>query len=334
MQEVRAALIGCGGLGQLHTRCTKEIEGLNMVAFCDIFAPSAEQALSKYGGEYATSDAERIFSDPTIDAVYVVTQHDTHAELAIRALQAGKHVIVEKPLALTLEDCLAVAQTVEVTGKKLMTAFKMRYYELLLKAKQLIPKPLLITMQMMDNRWADDRWPNDPVKGGGNVLSQGVHSCDILRFIAGVNPIEVYAVGDNYYQQQPVIDNLTATFRFEDRIAASWVQGDCHCPPFPSKFFMQIFAENCSITLNERLTQLIYTEAGKDPVVFKGTETGFLEENRAFYRSIVDNTKPEIDHIDGLYATLMVLQAFASIRSGKPEPIHSVIETGLPMVGQ
>jgi predicted dehydrogenase len=181
-------------------------------------------------------------------------------------------------------------------------------------------------MQMMDNRWPDDFWANDPVKGGGNVLSQGVHSCDILRFVAGGNPIEVFAVGGNYYQPTGVVDNVTAVFRFENQVSASWVQGDCSCPSLPSKFFMQLYSENKSITLSDRLTTLTYQETGKAPIVLKGTETGFMEENVAFYQCLKNDTEPGINHIDGLYATLMVLQAFESLKSGKPEPIRSLVE--------
>lgn len=333
MKIFRVAIIGCGGLGAVHAKCISQIEGMRVAAYCDVVEASAQARLREFGGDYATTDAERIMKDPTIDAVYVTTQHDTHAEYCIRALEAGKHVMVEKPLALSVRDCLDVVQAVRRTGNKLMTAFKMRYFELLWKAKELIPRPLVISMQMMDNRWADGRWANDPVKGGGNVLSQGVHSCDILRFVAGSDPIDVYAVGGNYYQASGVIDNLTAVFRFEDGVGASWMQGDCQCPPVPSKFFMQLFAENKSVTLNDRLTTLTYTETGKEPIVFKGSETGFLEENAAFYRCLADDTPPPIDHVDGLYATLMVLQAFESIQSGKPEPIRSIVEGALGYTG-
>lgn len=333
MKTFRAAIIGSGNLGRMHATCIKEIDGLETVAYCDVFEEKAQALLAEFGGDYATNDYQRILDDPSIDAVYVTTQHDTHAEFCIRALEAGKHVMVEKPLALTVEDCLNVIKAVERTGKKLMTAFKMRYYELLWKAKELIPNPIVVTMQMMDNRWKDDAWANDPVKGGGNVLSQGVHSCDVLRYIAGGDPLEVYAVGGNYYQPTKVIDNLTAVFRFENNVSASWVQGDCNCPPFTSKFFMQLFAENKSITLNDRLTTLTYSEAGKEPVVIKGTESGFMEENIAFYKCLAEDKKPEIDHIDGLYATLMVLQAFESIRSGKPEPIKPLVDETLRSVG-
>jgi len=297
-----------------------------MAAFCDVDQDRAENLCRQFNGHYWTIDVNRLLEDDTLDAIYVCTQHDSHADLCVRALEAGKHVMVEKPLALTVQDCLRVGEAVKRTGMKLMTAFKMRYYEMLLKAKELIPVPIVVTMQMMDNRWPDGVWANDPVKGGGNVLSQGCHSCDVLRFVAGKDPVEVCAVGGNYYTATGVVDNLTAVFRFKDGVAGNWVQGDCHCPPLVSKFYMQIFAEGKSITLSDRLCTLTYSEKGKEPRVYRGVETGFLEENRAFARCIMRDEQPPIDHIDGLYATLMPLQAVESLKSGRPEPIAELVD--------
>ncbi|MNI20246.1 hypothetical protein D3C73_737200 [compost metagenome] len=221
---------------------------------------------------------------------------------------------------------MRIGEAVRLSGKKLFTAYKMRYYDLLAKAKELIPHPLMVTMQMMDNRWGEGMWANDPIKGGGNVISQGCHSTDILRYVAGGNPIEVYAAGGNYYQTTGVIDNLAAVFRFDNGTSGNWVQGDCGCPPLTSKFFMQLFAEGKSVTLSDRLTTLSYKEAGQDEIIIKGTESGFMEENKSFLQCIQDDTPPLIDHVDGLYATLMVLQAIESLKSGKPEPISSIVE--------
>lgn len=325
MTIFRAAIVGCGGLGRVHAQCVSQLDGLDVVAYCDVVRALADDLVTEFSGEYATDDVEKVFADESIDAVYVVTQHDTHADLCVRALESGKHVMVEKPLALTVEDCLRVGEAVEHTGQKLMIGFKMRYFDMLVRAKELIPEPIVVTMQMMDNRWADDRWANDPVKGGGNVLSQGCHSCDLLRFAAGRDPLEVYASGGSYYQATGVVDNIAAVFRMADGVAGSWIQGDANCPPVPSKFFLQMFDENRSVTLSDRMTTLTYAETGREPEVLRGTETGFLEENREFLRCLREDVRPAIDHVDGLYATLMVLQAFKSLDTGQPEPIQSLV---------
>jgi predicted dehydrogenase len=321
----RAALIGCGNLGRTHAQQLQRLDGIRMVAFCDIDKQRGHAALAEFGGDYATDDPKVIFADDAVDVVYICTQHDTHAQFCIAAANAGKHIMIEKPLALTTEQCIAINQAVDRAGIKLMTAFKMRYYELLQKAKELIPNPLVVTMQMMDDRWAPDFWANDPVKGGGNVLSQGVHSCDIMRYVAGSDPLHVFAVGSNYYQPNGLVDNLAAVYQFANGVTGNLVQGDSGCPSLVSKFFLQIFAKDQSITLSDRFCTLVYQEKGAPPVTYRGTETGFFEENRAFLHALDNDLPAPIDHRDGLLATLMILQAFRSIQTQSPQPIAALL---------
>jgi len=318
---IKAAIIGCGGIGRTHADCIRQIEGIEAVAYCDIYEEAARKLYNEFGGKYYTTDADRIFADDGIDAVYICTHHDTHAPFAIKAARAGKHILVEKPLALTIEECEKVGEAVEKSGVKMMTAFKMRYYAMVQKAKELIPKPVLIVGQMTDNFWKEEHWANDPVEGGGNVLSQGCHMVDIICYMAGGRPVRVFAEGDCYYHPaRKVIDNVVATISFDNGCVASWIQGDANLPTYASKFFMETFVKDKHCTLTDRFTRLMYAEGGKAQE-FKGVETGFLEENRGFVECIRNNTKPPIDHIDGLRATLIVLKAFEAIKTRRPQEI-------------
>jgi predicted dehydrogenase len=323
-QDIRIGLIGCGGIGADHASVIQKVNGARIVAYCDVHAERADLYLNTYGGDYSTTDVSRILSDPNIDVVYVLTQHDSHADLCVRAATNGKHILVEKPLALSVEDCLRVGRAVRQHEIKLMTGFKMRYYELVQRVHESMPKPLVLTMQMMDNRWQSDIWANDPIKGGGNVLSQGCHACDLLRFLARSDPLEVHAIGGNFYQTTGVIDNVCATFKFANGVIASWVQGDCRVPSAVSKFYLQAFEQDRSICLTDRFTRMVeHTLEGITEIY--STETGLLEENRAFIYALQNKLPAPIDHRDGLYATLMVLQAFKSIQSGRSEPIAGLL---------
>ena len=142
-----------------------KIPEARFVAFADVNAHAAESCLEEFDGEYSTTTATRILEDDSIDAVYICTRHDSHSNLAIQAARAGKHILIEKPLALNITDCEAVAEAVEIHDIFLMPAFKMRYYPLIRKAKEFIPHPQVIVAQMMDERWSDDSWAQDPVQG-------------------------------------------------------------------------------------------------------------------------------------------------------------------------
>lgn len=330
MSNFHVAIVGCGGLGRTHAECISDIDGLTTEAYCDVALTQAERLFIDFGGAYATDSLDQILEDESINVVYVTTQHDSHADITIRALAAGKHVMLEKPLALTMSECLRVRDAALNASGKLMIAFKMRYFDMVIQAKKLVPEPLIVSMQMMDNRWEDTSWTNDPIKGGGNVLSQGCHATDLIRFVVGRDPIEVYASGANFYQSTGVVDNIAAVFRFDNNVTANWIQGDADTPPHTSKFFLQMFAEGRSVTLSQRLTTLTYHETGKDPQVFRGSETGFREESVELLHALREDTPPPIDVIDGVYATAMTLQAVTAAKTHAIQPIRAAIEHAIP----
>ena len=186
---LHVAIFGCGSMGEIHARCLSQIEGVRLRALCDADETRARALASSFPADYTTTDPERVFRDDAVDAVYVCTYHDTHSTLAIRAAEARKHVMMEKPLALTLRECYEVGEAVEKHGITLMTGFKMRYYPSVARAREFIPSPIVTIAQMMDARWPDDFWANDPVKGGGNVLSQGCHTMDLVCHLSGSEPV-------------------------------------------------------------------------------------------------------------------------------------------------
>src|SRR5688572_1463430 len=97
---INLGLIGCGELARVHAECIQRIDGAGFVAFCDIAESAAIQLRDDFGGDYATTSPDKLLADPNIDAVYICTRHDSHASLAIAAARAGKHILIEKPLAL------------------------------------------------------------------------------------------------------------------------------------------------------------------------------------------------------------------------------------------
>jgi predicted dehydrogenase len=323
MKTKKLALIGSGYLGKVHVECVAQIPEAEFVAFADISLPAAESCLSQYGGEYATTDAERIFADGNIDAVYICTRHDSHADLAIRAARAGKHILLEKPMSLTLEGCEAIATAVEETGVYLMPAFKMRYYPLIQMAHEFIPEPTVVVAQMMDNRWADDNWAQDPIQGGANVYSQGCHATDILRFLAGSEPQRIWAVGGAFtHPGHPCIDHCIASIQFANGHVGSWIQGDAATSAFTSKFFFELFGNGGrSVQLYDRCKKATFFDGQKSWTEERDDEEGFMLENREFIDALVNNREPELKAYDGIQATRIVLAADRAIRSGEVQTI-------------
>lgn len=311
----RIGIIGCGLVGATHAECLADL-GVAPVAYFDQRVKSAGALSSRLGGSVAES-AEALFADPNINAVYICTYHDTHARYAVQAAAAGKHLFIEKPMAITLEDSQAIYDAVEASGILCMTGFKMRYYPLVAKAKELIELPVLLAGQITEKRWPDDSWANDPVKGGGNVLSQGCHAVDLLCYLADSRPVRVYGEARNLgHPSQDIIDALTATLAFESGAIASLTIGDSGVTPFTDKLSFQAMDGEKTIHLYERLKHLTYFDGESSHLFSVATEDGFTNENQEFVQAVTEERQPKTTHKDGYNATAILLSAFESSKSG------------------
>ena len=121
------ALIGCGNVGNSHSQWAAAAPDIDVRAFCDINAEAASRYYEQYEGGYHTTDPARIFADADVEIVTIATSHGTHAELAIAAFEAGKHVYLEKPMAMTTADCLRIYEAMQAANRKLMINFSIRF---------------------------------------------------------------------------------------------------------------------------------------------------------------------------------------------------------------
>lgn len=146
----------------------------------------------KHGFTQTTTDVATVFSDSEINAVVVATRHDSHARYVLDALQAGKHVFVEKPLCLTLEEVEEISNAYNVfdEGKAplLMVGFNRRFSPQVMKIKELLsgstePKSFIMTVNA--GEIPADHWTQDPEIGGGRIIGEACHFIDLLRFLAG-----------------------------------------------------------------------------------------------------------------------------------------------------
>ncbi len=320
---VSIAIIGCGAIGEEHARCLLAFPEASLRAFCDADESRASALSSLFPGSYCTAHPARIFSDSSIEAVYICTHTDSHASLGIAAAQAGKHIMMEKPLALTEQECYAVAEAVDRAGIFCMTAFKLRFYSCVRKVRQFIPAPTVALGQMMDERWPTEFWGNDPVKGGGNVLSQGCHSVDLLYHLVGAEPIRVYAEGGNFHHpSNSVTDTLLATIQFANGAAGSLAQCDAGRFPVLSKFSFQVMDGVRTAHLHNRLMTAVLWDGKLSHRYDADHEEGMMEENRAFLKALMDRTPPPVGVRDGVRATIVLLRAIEALTTHKPQNIQ------------
>jgi len=156
---------------------------------------SGMHAGRKFGFEATTTDTDGVFSNPTVDAVVIATRHDSHAALVQAALNAGKHVFVEKPLALSLEELDAI-QTVHATrsDRMLMIGFNRRFAPHVQKIRALLSEvvePKVFVMTVNAGAIPPNHWTQDRRLGGGRIVGEACHFIDLLRYLAG-SPISSF----------------------------------------------------------------------------------------------------------------------------------------------
>ena len=159
---------------------------------------SASLAAAKFGARQASTDVEDVFGSADIDTVVVATRHDSHARYVERALRAGQHVFVEKPLAVTADDLEVVRSTVQELADAagpmplLMVGFNRRFAPITQRMAELLATqsgPKALTLTMNAGQIPADHWTQDQVTGGGRIIGEACHFIDLARFLAG-SPIE------------------------------------------------------------------------------------------------------------------------------------------------
>ena len=200
--EKNVATVGFIGAGNYATAVlipAFKAAGARLRAVASSGGVSGLHAAKKFGFELTTTDTAAILADATINAVAITTRHDTHASLARDALRAGKHVFVEKPLAIKLEDVDQLEQTLTQGGgssRILMVGFNRRFAPQVKKIRDLLGgtrEPKAFVMTVNAGSVPATHWSADPDVGGGRIAGEACHFIDLLRFLAGA-PISGFSV--------------------------------------------------------------------------------------------------------------------------------------------
>ncbi|GIX07470.1 MAG: hypothetical protein KatS3mg115_1873 [Candidatus Poribacteria bacterium] len=191
---VRIGLVGCGGISRAHARGLRALgpEWAKVVLCCDLDPDRARLRAEELDAEAFTTDWDEVFDHPEIEAVDLCLPHHLHAEAAIAAAQAGKHILIEKPLARTLEEADRILNAVQRSGVLLMVAFVERFEADHQRAKELldagaIGRPMLVRVDHNQNLLLPpDSWIRSAeLLGGGALASAGCHRLDLLRWWLG-----------------------------------------------------------------------------------------------------------------------------------------------------
>jgi predicted dehydrogenase len=192
---LKVGLIGAGNVSLHHLRAYQQFpERLHLVAICDIHEQTAREKASVLGVEYIYTNPLEMLKKANIDAVDICTPHHLHASLAIAAAKAGKHILIEKPMASSIEQCHAMVEVARQVGVTLMVAQQQRFepsyrsVHRIIQAGDLgkIYAARIDAMQNLRSFLPEGHWLYDgKLAGGGIVISLAVHGIDLLRYLVG-----------------------------------------------------------------------------------------------------------------------------------------------------
>lgn len=295
--SVGVAMIGAGNFatGTLIP-ALKACEGVRLQAICSAGGLSARSAARRHGFAYCASDMGEVLSDDSVDAVVIATRHDTHSKFAADALRAGKHVFVEKPLALTVEQLDEVIAAKGASSCVAMPGYNRRFSPLSVAVRDFFASrssPIEIVCRVNAGEIKADSWYQDAEEGGWRIVSEGCHWVDLIQFICGCPPVAVFAnmVGGSVSGRQN--DNCIVNLKMADGSVASLAylaNGD----PFFDKERIEVFGQHKTGVI-ENWRYALLSAGGKTQKVKPGNSgKGHKHEMAEFVRAIREGREPSL----------------------------------------
>ncbi len=335
MSKVKVAVVGAGILGSRHARVFHELDESELVAVVDTNAERAERVAKQYGAQPFTA-LSAMLSSVQVDAVSVATPDHLHREPVITALKAGKHVLMEKPLATTADDARAIAAA--VADRTVMVNFSQRYVSDNIWIKQRIDAgdigaPRMIVSVKFDTiyvptgmiaRWSAQTSP---------LWFMSSHDLDLVQWFLGADPVEVVARetrGTLESRGFAIHDGLNALIQYAGGVSANFHSSWIHPNTYPrvADGTLQIIGSEGAITYNARTrTAEIFNARGGEKVEFTGPHTAdevngkingaFTSSLLHFLECIREHREPTTSPRRVLCTALAQAAAMESLRTGQ-----------------
>jgi predicted dehydrogenase len=299
-------------------------KGIDLVGIASAGGLHAQHSARKFGFSYATSDDQQILDDTHINTVAILTRHDTHAGLVIRALEAQKHVFVEKPLAINPEQLDEIEKNLSLHTSHILTVgYNRRFAPLAVELSRFLAdrtEPLHAHYRVNAGYIPLNHWTHDPEQGGGRIIGEGCHFVDFLTHLAGAVPVAVtaHALPDiGKYQQ----DNLSMTFTFRDGsvgVIDYLASGDKSFP----KERLEVFCGGRVAVLDD-FRSLLTVRDGRRKLVRKAQDKGWYDEWVAFEKAIQTGGQPPIPYDQLIGVTRATFAVLDSLKTGTTVQINT-----------
>jgi predicted dehydrogenase len=348
MSPIRVGIIGCGFAGMMHGIAFQpyiDSGEVKLVASCDIAEENAAKMAKEYDMEAHCADWQDIVRSEDIDAVSIALPHYLHAEVAIAAAEAGKHVLCEKPMATSLEDCDRMIQAAKDANVNLMIAETYRFMPTMVKIKEIIESGKIgdiffargsECLNEVPNYIDADSWHCTADKaGGGAWFDAGVHVCSAFRYTLGdVDSVRAGLLEHIAFKEKED-DNGIVLLKFKNGAAAeAFLSETIGSPPF---IRFEFYGTDGTILMDTSWDEPIKFFSGKDNPS-EEWETpdvehlpmpqfytlSFREEVKEFVESIQQNREPKYRGEEGKVAVEMALMGTLSSKLGRAVDINDL----------
>jgi polar amino acid transport system substrate-binding protein len=315
--DLRVALVGAGNLARwAHLPALRRISNVSLYAVCSASGARGNTYARRFGAAYFCSDYQQVLDDPKVDVVMVLSRNQHHFSQTYEALMAGKHVFVEKPMALTEAECRELYNAVVVSGKQLTVGFNRRFAPFYKALKQSVVKrsgPAVIDCRVSSPGISGSYWMADPTIGGA-IIGEAVHFVDLMYWLLESEPTDVSAYCLPTGKTDPVGENnMVATFRFADgsigtlnysTIGSRRAQGER----------VEVFAKGMTSLVQDFKRFESASQMKRKRSTF-WAHKGYEDQLRSFFRSIATGEAPDITVRDGARATLVCVEMLKSAQT-------------------
>lgn len=334
--NVRVGIFGAGMMGEAHAQAYRDV-GATLVGVTDTRLEAA-QALARRFDCRAYASKEELL-DAEIDAVSICLPHRFHAEAALMAAAHRKHILMEKPLAVTLQEADAIISACRAAGVRLMVGFIHRFLTSFRELRSMIESGAFGEIGLVvEHLAAGGPWPKVPawylqraVAGGGILMMGSIHAVDRIRWLLGSEVASVYATVRQIGSGGDVEDVGAATLVYDSGARASIAALRSPLPTHPRRHTFAIYGTTAeaTITLSHTNTQTmeITTRDGSRTVVIDDDQP-FRDEIQEFLSSIVAQRDPQPDGEAGRQSLATILAMYESARRGEPVDMKEFLQTG------
>lgn len=341
-QSIRVCLVGAGRVARVHAKSlAHHVPVAQLVAIVDPNRPALEETGEMFGIDTRYESFEEVLENVKFDAVVITTPTFTHAELAVAAANAGKHVLLEKPMAMNLAECDSIIAAAERSGIILQLGFMRRFDpEFAAAAERIeageIGRPMLVK-SLTHGPGLPPPWARDLKTSNGNLAEVNSHDWDCVRWLMGSNPARVHVEVANFkgaargVHVEHFYDTAIVNIRFESGGLGS-ISSVCPCD-YGYDARVEIIGERGIMQIGELKGQAVVVCTNRDQGLLtpiyrtwpQRFEWAYIREMEYFIECITTGTQPKVGGVDGRWAVASVLAGTKSFLEERPVLLSEIM---------